>query len=401
MWAYATFISFTIFQAGTSLVSRSIATYWILFGFVIALSNQDIGLRALIPFPPQLLGLPAIIALLLATRTRRRLRTFVADALLAVTCLAAISALWSVDASSTVQSSLELLYLVVIIIVLRATVTETILLRSLSYTLAFVCLISLLTLSTDFALEQGRLRGVTDNANTLGAISAFAIVFSYRPARVETFQSAQFRAVRYSTVAIALFTLALTGSRASAVALVVSVPFLAMTHAAPKTRLVRGAVYSLVVLVGAVLAWSAAFETAGLAVNPHGSILIRADNTRAEVWAEAYAQFLASPFVGNGWSSEQLLGSSYLQLLRDVGILGVIIALSLFARAITITPYPTTWYTAVLASGATNCFFESWLFAGGSFFALAFWLSLARPPTRLKARPSPTALSSTYGATSP
>jgi O-antigen ligase len=123
--------------------------------------------------------------------------------------------------------------------------------------------------------------------------------------------------------------------------------------------------FVLVVAVGAALANAPSATSGDVAAN-----------TRAEVWSEALAQFVSSPVIGQGFGSLEIVGSSYLQLARDLGLAGLILLMIVLKRCWVDIELRSPMVQAMFVAGVTAAFFESWLLAGGGVIAYAFWFEV-------------------------
>jgi O-antigen ligase len=351
--------SITCLQVGSSVLSRRVAAMWVFGSFFLAVSYFGEGIQGLTSFPIQLSSTPALLALV-SSHPRQVPRIRHDAALLVLVSLALTSAIWSPTPASTATSALKLLFMLTAAAILRSRLSDRTLVELLFRLLLAICLVSLVAASASFAWEQGRLRGLMENANGLGLIAVFAFFLCDHSRR---------RSLWRLLLGIVVV---LSGSRASFLAILVALPLLGegrfwLRRALP--------------LVGYLAILAAALVLA-LSSSPAGGDLglDRKTNSRTEVWAQALGDFAAAPLAGHGWNSVRIPGSSYLQLLRDIGLVGFGAAAAILYRTRKRAMSAAPWCRALLAAGLVNCVFESWLFAGGSFIALVFWvINMSRP----------------------
>lgn len=233
----------------------------------------------------------------------------------------------------------------------------------------------------------GRYGGVFGNPNTLGVINALLLPASF-PDGTNHLSRRQ-KVLAYAVPALLIVQLVLAGSRGGLLAAGVGILMMELRRARFRERTLR--------LLGVGLAISAAVLIAPrLLVERLNSV-----DTRSSLWGLAPDLWRERPVVGGGFGvTERLLGegaatvgflsdvnfhNSYLNLLIDLGVVGVALFVPLLVVAIRRSRRHSPQLGAVVAAGAASALFESWMFSAGSGAASYFWLALAaclRPLSR-------------------
>lgn len=222
----------------------------------------------------------------------------------------------------------------------------------------------------DLAIESDRLRGLLENANSLGFI---AFVLGAVAILVPT---------RWSSASLALSVVALvwTASRASTLALIV-VGLLELVR-----RKRYGVVAALAVAVGLGALLLSRLDLAGSPLD----VLLRTNDSRSGSVDAALADVSSSPLWGIGLNNETaIIASSPFRALSNGGVLGILcVAVQgvLMLRTSLVTPQALI----VVTAGLVHSMFEGWVLSPSSPFLLVFaaaWLLIAqvtpRPPATL------------------
>lgn len=238
-----------------------------------------------------------------------------------------------------------------------------------------VCGCTLLLVNLGFAFVSagilaGRTRGIFANPNSLALFCVLILPLL---------------GVRKRTVPFALIAVVLviaSGSRAGALAVVVQA-LVAVSlgwrgHASYRRRLVV-----FVLLVSLAFGSARALDWGGTgysfsAANQEISVL-RSSDSRSATWTTALGDWQEERLLGRGAGAYQKdTANSYLKLLADLGLLGVLAASPLFILLWRRFWLADTSDAALVAGASINAAFESWMFTAGSFFFLLFWLQLLR-----------------------
>lgn len=242
--------------------------------------------------------------------------------------------------------------------------------------LAFL-VVSVAAFPLSSAFEGGRMRGVLDNANMLGAVAALAA------------GSAPRRSKWPVTVAAAV-VIWFSGSRASAVALVLIL--LIRLEWRPGTRFGAALLGSVLVLLGALGLWAydssvPADETVVILdadnVAGTGSIadqgaLLRTRDNRTVQWRQGIDDTLDNLPLGTGFGTAAFeYSNSVLFLSVETGLLAIpVFALVLLVLGLA-TRHADRRVAAVSLAFLGHSMFEGWLFAFGSALAVTFWIIVA------------------------
>lgn len=212
-------------------------------------------------------------------------------------------------------------------------------------------------LEPNLALEGGRLRGLLENANTLGfiafAATALAVLGNgHKP-------------LRMVMLGVAAASLVWTGSRASLLAVLLVFAFWLLTR-----NWVAGAFALLFawVVSGPVL-------NAVAQMNPQIGLLLRDNNSRVGSWDTAIADWQTSPTFGVGLAQEtSIIASSQLRALAQGGAVGLL-AICVMCVAILLVSLATTRGGAIFAFAAVcHSLFEGWLLSPVAPLLLIFFL---------------------------
>ncbi|HSH59606.1 MAG TPA: O-antigen ligase family protein [Acidimicrobiales bacterium] len=181
-----------------------------------------------------------------------------------------------------------------------------------------------------------------------------------------------------AVVAIALVLLLASGSRAAGIAVAAETLVLAGAFQRRVTRwFLRFVITAVLVAGGWLLIQSDGMSTV---VEPKSRIF-RSDNSRAEQWQGALEAGSSRSVVGVGLDAYEFdAASSYFKALADLGFIGVA-ASAVAVRGAWRHARGSSAMRAAAVGGLTNAVFESWLFAGGSLFAVLFWLIMESAPS--------------------
>lgn len=318
-----------------------------------------------------------------------------------VTVVAFASTLWSVEPVTTLQQSVALLLLVLLLHMLatRRWTDTTLIAGDLAVmlvVLTVVCVASLLGselgLIADSRSYTERLQGVTANPNTLAAFAVFGALLAWGLAR-------HYRRHWILLTALpCLAALLMTESRTSVVALVVAFVVVSLRDATRGiTRFAYIAVMAgLIVFVAApILGWqppAALQQTSDRFTEGTDAASL---NDRTLAWASALRYWGEQPLSGVGYqagedlfTSEYESGSlafqrapahnSYLQLLLELGLLGAIPALLALIAVVMAWLRSSTrglgaGTMAVVLAGLIIQISESSMLGTGQLYPYVFW----------------------------
>jgi hypothetical protein len=216
-------------------------------------------------------------------------------------------------------------------------------------------------------IAGGRLRGITDNANSLGfyafLLGSLALII-----------------VKQTSARIVLFALSggvivWTSSRASMLALGIVVLSLLFS------RRSLTAVLAAVGVIGAcIVGW-----VAWPGVSDMGSALLRANNSRSLSFDTAIQAFHSSPLIGLGMGNNaNEIASSPLRALADGGIGGLVAVVILWVSLLWFSRQGGIRTVGFAVAAIVHSLFEGWLLSPVSPFLLIFvlcWWVIARQPS--------------------
>jgi hypothetical protein len=278
-----------------------------------------------------------------------------------------VTALWSGRPSETLAGAIALLNAGALVWALSRVSSPGKNLRVVRRFLTALALASVVWGSFPVGTLGGRLRGVMLNPNALGIVVLFLVPLLFTSPR---------RGWAIGMGGACLYLLARSGSRSAAIAI--------LAECLIGLRFVRrGGIRATVVTIAIVamvgLSWQLlqnADPVAAGGVSDGKSITRRVDS-RSEQWTDALAVFRSHPLTGIGYGDDSAeAANSYLKLLAESGLFALAVAIP------TCQFVATTWrqgrpvLVALLIGGLVSAVFESWLFVGGSFFSIVFWIAI-------------------------
>ncbi|WP_348788969.1 O-antigen ligase family protein [Leifsonia sp. NPDC080035] len=215
----------------------------------------------------------------------------------------------------------------------------------------------------DLAIEQGRLRGVLNNANLLG-FYAFLL-------GVVALTLVKRAPARWGLLGVSAITLLWTASRASTLALVIAVIVLILFTRFATGVLVAGALALVGVCVG--LVWPNFFDLF--------DGIVRGNNSRSGSWDVAVSALNLSPWSGVGLGNEaSIIASSPLRAAADAGYPGLITIAILWLAMLVLSARIGGRVFALTVAAVIHSCFEGWLLSPVGPMILIFamtWLTIA------------------------
>ncbi len=301
----------------------------------------------------------------LAARSRPKIRPLdrrnkIAAGAYFMSTLALASGTWSNDPGRSAQSGLAWLVLGVALFVFSRRLPPpeihtvvALLLLSVTFSSAVACLIAF-----PDAFNAGRARGIMFNSNGLGLVCALSL---------PVLLTSKSTLLRLSSP-VPLLLIVLTQSRASAAAAIVGVGVIVIYRMRTWARWI-------LVPTGAALILTLSQGIIEI-ISSSDVLLLRGNNSRADIWALALAQIQDNPLLGVGFGALQSeSGSSYLKLLSEMGALGATAGLLLIGAMIA-AARGSALMSSLLAVSLVDAAFEGWLFVAGSLYCavLMFFL---------------------------
>lgn len=231
--------------------------------------------------------------------------------------------------------------------------------------LATIVIASLLAglLIPELAIEQGRLRGVLNNANLLG-FYAFLL-------GVVALTLVDRAATRWALLAATAMTLLWTASRASTLAFVIAAVLLILFTRFATGVMVTGALVLVGVCVG--LVWPGFFDLF--------DGIVRGNNSRIGSWDVAVSALQLSPWNGVGLGNEaSIIASSPLRAAADAGYPGLIVVAILWVAMLVVSARRGGRVFALTLAAVVHSCFEGWLLSPVGPMILVFaltWLTVA------------------------
>lgn len=293
----------------------------------------------------------------------------------------ALSLLWSQGRADTIAwtggMSLALLFIAVTV----QRIPNTILLQCLRV----FCIMGLVgclffTLFIPSSMVGQRAAGMFGNPNSLGLFVVLSLPLLVRGKRQTVI-----------VIAVALFLVYRSGSRASGIALGLELIYLAYTALPRRSIGITVLAMSPVLAVSAALIVHSQLGSPTAVTNSDPGSILRTSDSRLDAWRTARQESRSTPLAGVGMGAGRVeVANSYLQLLYEAGWIGTIIGFSVLVGLgrLALTGGPPA--IALLLGSLSNALFESWLFAGGSLFFVLLWLTIIS----LSARPNVDGLSS-------
>lgn len=280
-------------------------------------------------------------------------------------CLLAIASItWSQDVLATGAAALALAALIVCLVLIPASTDSTAILHVLRQLMGGLIIASAAVAMTPIGQLAGRSRGIFANPNALAVLLVLAFPLLMRG--------------RWRLLLPVVFILAFTtASRGGMAALFVGTAFYVLS--AGTSRVVTRVL--AILLVGAALTLAIMelkqMGSSGLTAQTSERSAFRYENSREFEWSGAIQIWRDHPLIGQGFgaSDDFETGNSYLKLLVDLGLLGLVVALPLLlllARLLLMSTNPIV--VATTAAALVSSFFEAWLLTAGSAFFLVFGL---------------------------
>lgn len=325
--------------------------------FVLPLTQLDVGVDTRLWAPALLVPL-AVKGL----KARRMAPGHdIALRLVPLTALATASLSWSSDALATGAAVLALIAVMACLFLVPAATNSAAVLQALRWLVGALIIVSAVAAVTPLGQLAGRSRGIFGNPNSLATLLALGVPLLMR-GRWRLFLPLAF-VLAYSTA-----------SRAGMAAIVAGVLFYFLSARTSR----------LIIRLAAVLFAVAAFTAAILALHPvvrnTGTFtqpsVFRYENSREFEWTAAMHMWREHPLIGYGFGASKLeTGNSFLKLLVDLGLLGLLSTLPILlflARRLLVSKNPVV--VGSIVAGLVSSFFEAWLFTAGSAFFLLFCL---------------------------
>lgn len=339
----------------------------LVLAFALPLTQLDLGIDPRLLAPALLVPLSAK---LLTTR-RISLHQDVALRLVPLCAMATASIAWSQDAIATGAAVLALMAVVTCLFLVPASSNKETVLQALRWLVSALIVLSAVAALTPLGQLGGRSRGIFGNPNTLAVLLALAVPLLMR---------GRWRLLLPLAVVLAYST----ASRAGTVAMVVGVLFYVLsaraTHGITRTLAVLSL---LVALTAAIVTLDPVTMTSGPLAQPSEISVFRYENSREFEWANAIRMWWEHPLIGHGFGASKIeTGSSYLKLLVDLGLLGLLAAapfLLLLVRRLIASK--DSLVVGSTAAGLVSGLFEAWLLTAGSAFFLLFCLVIQAEKT--------------------
>lgn len=237
----------------------------------------------------------------------------------------------------------------------------------------------------DYILHSSLFGGLTTHSMMLGPIAGIGACCLTNRAMTRG------KAKDWIWVFISLFTVLLSASRSATMAAIAGVSVTVYYKSGAVSKFAKYIVVAILILVSSNPLWEEAMDGV---LEKNGSTSELNFDSRAELWDERVKEFASSPLVGVGFcaidtdasygldisSGRVETGSSWLIVLSMLGIIGAFIVVPIVFRAFIWVRRRKDDLKAVLA-GVLILFFvhmaaEGYIFAGGSFLAFMFWLTV-------------------------
>ena len=237
----------------------------------------------------------------------------------------------------------------------------------------------------DYILHSSLFGGLTTHSMMLGPIAGIGACCLTNRAMTRG------KAKDWIWVFISLFTVLLSASRSATMAAIAGVSVTVYYKSGAVSKFAKYIVVAVLILVSSNPLWEQAMDGV---LEKNGSTSELNFDSRAELWDERVKEFASSPLVGVGFcaidtdasygldisSGRVETGSSWLIILSMLGIIGAFIVVPIVFRAFILVRRRKDDLKAVLA-GVIILFFvhmaaEGYIFAGGSFLAFMFWLTV-------------------------
>ncbi len=291
-----------------------------------------------------------------------------AGCLLALLATGIASIAWSIDRFKTVQSCFTLV-LAIVLLELSTTRLSAPRRRQCLRGFAMVVLpLSLIALAVPaVGFLGGRGRGILINPNGLALFVLLVLpLLLTRPGWP------------FAVGLLGMAEVGITASRAGALAVLVELLVLVLRSSGRRRN--RLVVVGLSVLIAGV-----AFVAITGKTDTGGAKLARSNDSRSQQWGDGIKLFQQSPLVGLGFGASPTdVASSYIKVLVELGLLGVVVAGATVGAAGSMIRRGDSVVAATVAGALIDGVFEAWMFVGGSLFFIMFWLVVlsdgAEPP---------------------
>jgi len=279
--------------------------------------------------------------------------------------LAIASITWSETPGDTNLAALALVTVVACLFLFPASIEPRALLLGLRWLMTALIITSAIAFLTPIGQLGDRTRGILGNPNALATLLVLAIPLLMR---------GRWRLV----LPLALALLLSTASRAGIVAVITGMTFYIVAALTRRVTLrILAALLAAAGLIVAVLGLeSASLTSKPLGQSPSEVSVLRFEHSRQLEWYAAMETWQSSPFIGNGFGAAEIeTGSSFLKILVDLGLLGLVTALPfLLFLAQRLIKSTDPRVVGTIAGGLVNSAFEGWLLTAGSAFFLMFCL---------------------------
>ena len=237
----------------------------------------------------------------------------------------------------------------------------------------------------DYILHSSLFGGLTTHSMMLGPIAGIGACCLTNRAMIRG------KAKDWIWVFISLFAVLLSASRSATMAAIAGVSVTVYYKSGTVSKFAKYIVIAILILVSSSPLWEGAMDGV---LEKNGSTSELNFDSRTELWDERVEEFASSPLVGVGFcaidtdasygldisSGRVETGSSWLIVLSMLGIIGAFIVVPIIFRAFILVRRRKDDFKAVLA-GILILFFvhmaaEGYIFAGGSFLAFMFWLTI-------------------------
>lgn len=341
-------------------VSATVAAFVIAFLLPLTQVGQGVDTRYIAPAIMVLLAARAV-----ATR-RVSLVRGVGLRLLPLGAVAIASLMWSEDGQATGDAVLALATVVAFLVLIPLAMDARQVGRLLRWLLSTLIVVSAVVSISPLGQLAGRSRGIFVNPNALAILLALAVPLLMRE---------RWRLL----VPVAVILSVTSASRAGVLGLAVGITMWAITVRVA-SRVPRSIAILLIglSLAIAILNLAPAASSDFLGGDASRFLLLRFQNSREFEWGQALRVWQDSPLIGHGFGALKIeTGNSFMKVLVDLGILGLVVALPfvLLLGRILFTSQDRV-VVGVTAAGLVSSFFEAWLLTAGSAFFVIFCLAI-------------------------
>lgn len=333
--------------------------------FLTVFSLSQFGLAEM-RFSIALVLLPHLRKAILAARSEssQKLPSFTVPGIYIFVCF--LSVVWSLAPLRTALSASAWVILLLFIFTFRSLLDTRAIRIRVFYILLFFFCANVLFSFISLGWVGGRLVGVFLNANSTG-IFTFLLI-----------GTALWMGKRYWIwiIPTGVIAIALTGSRASLLAVIV---LLMVVFLARADWRVRAPLILFAIAVGGPVVFWAWQQTTK--IEAEGSSILRTNNSRDSVWSAATTFIKENPILGAGYrATPEIIGSSsYLKLLAEFGFA--------FAGAGIILAVFYIWWSrfdivmlGITSGTLVNTIFEDWLLTAGAPMLIVYTVILYSTP---------------------